>query len=232
MIIHSTRLVFQPKSYFHASACVNSTNIGASCSIPGTACATLSPCQNNGNCTNINAVQEGYVCACVPGFNGTQCQWDRRPCRSDTCLNNGTCNASPQGVFSCSCGHGWQGSHCETQVDNCGNVTCLNKGVCQSSFLNYTCQCLGESYSGRHCEIKAAAIIIRHTVSSSFGYIGILALSLVIGWVLLLDVLKYGFGIDPARGDFEELVRKKQAEKKRTGLRFIYVTPDATPGRV
>ena len=86
--LYFTLLASQPTAFL-VSPCVNSTNIGSSCSISGTACATLMPCQNDGNCTNIDTVREGYLCACVPGFNGTQCQWDRRPCQSDTCLNNG-----------------------------------------------------------------------------------------------------------------------------------------------
>ena len=227
-IIHSSRLGSQPTPSFQASTCVNSTNIGSNCSIPGTVCATLTPCQNDGNCTNINTVQKGYQCVCVPDFNGTQCQWDRRPCRSGTCLNNGACNASLQGVFTCACARGWQGSRCETQVDNCGNVTCLNKGVCRSSSLNYTCQCLDESYSGRHCELKANAIVIRRVVSLSFGYIGILALVTVLGCVLFMDVLKYGFGIDPARDDLEKMQHKKAVKKNRTAIRFIYVHPSTT----
>ena len=135
----------------------------------------------------------------------------------------GTCNASPQGVFTCACARGWKGSYCETKMDNCGNVTCLNNGVCQSSFLSYSCQCLGESYSGRHCEIKSSSIVLLQTVSRVFGYIGILALVTVAAWVLFLDVLKYGFGVDPAREDSDKRQRKKQVKKDHTAIRFIYV---------
>jgi len=32
----------------------------------------LDPCQHGGTCTSITGV--GYACACVPGYNGTDCQ--------------------------------------------------------------------------------------------------------------------------------------------------------------
>jgi hypothetical protein len=49
----------------------------------------LKPCQNNGNCTNDNTTVYGYNCACPRGFDGAQCQVDNRPCKPNTCWNNG-----------------------------------------------------------------------------------------------------------------------------------------------
>jgi hypothetical protein len=49
----------------------------------------LQPCQNNGTCNNTNTNVDGYNCTCLHGFDGSQCQYDNRPCKSNTCWNNG-----------------------------------------------------------------------------------------------------------------------------------------------
>ena len=46
-------------------------------------------------------------------------------------------------------------------------------------------------------------------------------------FIVTLDVLKYGFGIDPAREDLERLRKKKV--KPRIIFRFIYVHSTANP---
>jgi hypothetical protein len=90
--------------------------------------------------------------------------------------------------------------------------------------MNYTCECLGNSYSGRHCEITQRGTVIRQTVSRSFGFIAILALMLVAAFIVIMDILKYCFGIDPVREERERIRRKKQAVKRKPVLqRFVYV---------
>jgi len=49
----------------------------------------LKPCQNSGTCYNNNTLSYGYVCLCLSGFNGTQCELDYRPCKPNTCWNDG-----------------------------------------------------------------------------------------------------------------------------------------------
>ncbi len=83
-------LVQQPSHIFVPPTCSSSTNIGINCSISSTACAMLKPCQNNGICINTNNTYNGYICSCPPGFNGTQCQFDHRACKTNTCWNNGS----------------------------------------------------------------------------------------------------------------------------------------------
>jgi hypothetical protein len=105
-------------------------------------------------------------------------------------------------------------------------VKCLNNGVCRSLFLNYSCECLGTSYSGRNCEITSKTTAVFKIVSKSCGYIAILSLALVVGFIVVMDILKYGFGIDPVKDDLERIRRKKQAKKaKRAPVvqRFIYI---------
>ena len=75
--------------YFFPSACHSSNTTGANCSISALPCYILNPCQNNGTCINDNTIVRGYICACLPGFNGAECQLDHRPCQPNTCLNDG-----------------------------------------------------------------------------------------------------------------------------------------------
>ncbi len=70
------------------------------------------------------------------------------------------------------------------------------------------------SYSGAHCEYFATGIIIRQYVSKTFGYVAIIALSTVAGFVIIMDILKYGFGIDPVQKE-RELIRRKHALLER-----------------
>ena len=64
--------------------------MGIGCNVSSHPCETLKPCQNNGTCSNAPTDISGYSCICLPGFNGTQCQYDHRPCKPTTCWNNGT----------------------------------------------------------------------------------------------------------------------------------------------
>jgi hypothetical protein len=217
----------QPQAAFLAPICPNAGSIGTYCNIANTPCATLRPCQNHGNCTNTNTTSPSYVCSCPSGFDGTHCQLDRRPCQTDTCKNNGTCNETSPSTAVCSCVSGWQGARCETQVNFCANVSCLNNGVCRASLLNYTCQCLGESFSGRHCEIKASETVAHQKVSRSFAYVAIIALGLMMSFIVMLDVLKYGFGIDPVTEDEKRKIRKRR--NPPVAIRFVYVNLPSQP---
>ena len=134
----------------------------------------------------------------------------------------GMCIEPSNGSFFCSCPAGWQDKHCEKLVDLCTNVTCLHGGVCRASLLNYTCECLGESYSGRHCEVVASAIGVHQAVSRSFASVAIAMLTAVALFIIIMDVLKYGFGIDVAGVDPKKSKSKKQT-RDRIGVRFIYV---------
>ena len=203
--------------------CLLANTIGWYCDVPSTACDTLQPCQNQGNCTNSNTTSSGYVCSCPIGFGGALCQFDHRPCRADTCWNNGTCAQTSQSTANCSCVTGWRGSRCETQVNYCANVTCLNNGVCRGSLLNYTCQCLGDSFSGRHCEIKATGTVVHQIVARSFAYVAIIALSTLMCFVMFLDVLKYYVGIDSVREDRKHKSTPRRYRGPPVAIRFLYV---------
>jgi hypothetical protein len=89
--------------------------------------------------------------------------------------------------------------------------------------MNYTCDCLG-GYSGRHCEITATKIKIYKFVSKSFAYVAIIVLISVAMFIVIMDILKYCFGIDPVHEERQRIRRKKQAKKRKPVIqRFVYV---------
>ncbi len=111
-------------------------------------------------------------------------------------------------------------------INYCENVTCLNNGVCRPLLLNYTCECLGPSFSGRYCEIVTKTMVTRQITSKSFGYISILCIGALIMFFIIMDVLKYCFGIDPAKIELEKVRRKKRAKKAKPPpviQKFVYV---------
>ena len=91
--------------------------------------------------------------------------------------------------------------------------------------LNYTCECLGGSYFGRHCENTEKRIIIYKIVSKSFAYIAIIALISVGMFVVIMDILKYCFGIDPVAEERERMRRERAGRKRKRPViqRFTYV---------
>jgi hypothetical protein len=116
--------------------------------------------------------------------------------------------------FRCNCTIERTGAHCDVLIDYCENVTCLNKGICRLLPLDYECKCLSNVFSGRHCENIARSTIVRQYVAKTFGYIAIIALSSVAGFVIIMDILKYVFGIDPVREE-HELIRRRRAALER-----------------
>ena len=143
----------------------------------------------------------------------------------------GTCVNTSYTEFVCICADGWTNRYCETKVNYCHNISCQNGGICRPLFRDYRCECVSSSYSGRHCEITTSALIARKTLSRSFGYIAIICISIVIGFIVILDILKYFFRIDPVRGARERLRRRYiQKKKKKPGVavRFVYVNAPPT----
>ncbi|CAF3752751.1 unnamed protein product [Rotaria sordida] len=108
-----------------------------------------------------------------------------------------TCVEISTTAFNCTCAPGWKDNQCERKIDYCYNITCENKGICRSMLTNYTCECLGESYSDRHCDIITKKILICRIISKSFAYIAIIPMTIVAMFVVIMDILKYCFGIDP-----------------------------------
>lgn len=110
-------------------------------------------------------------------------------------------------------------------IDNCSTVQCENNAVCRPSFMNYTCECLGDNYYyGRHCEHVTTKLKVYKTVSKSLSYVGIVALVIVGLFVVIMDVLKYGFGIDPVDQEIRRIRRQKiiKRRERRIARRLVY----------
>lgn len=118
-------------------------------------------------------------------------------------------------------------------MNYCEGETCQNDGVCRSLVGDYRCECLGSSYSGRHCEITHRSIAILQIIAKSFAFIAIIAMASVALFIIIMDVLKYGFGIDPVN---REQKRKKMPSKKKRKtiivVRYIYVHTPPTSAEI
>jgi hypothetical protein len=127
-------------------------------------------------------------------------------------------------TVNCTCEEGWHGKYCEKKINFCDSNPCQNNGVCLPLFLNFTCECLGNSYSGRLCEITATKIEIYKAVSKSFAYVAIIAIISVGVFIVIMDILKHCFGIDPVHKERERVQRRKRAKKRKPVIqRFTYV---------
>ena len=201
----------------------NNGKIGFYCNITADICSTTKPCLNNGTCLNTNS---SFTCLCPPSkFTGLYCEIDIRPCKLSTCLSHGTCIETSPTSFFCQCDPGYEGVHCENLINYCQNVQCQNNGQCRPSLLNFTCECTTTDFSGRYCEIKSASLQSKQTVNRSLGYIAIIAIGIVLGFIVLLDVLKYVFHVDPVGKARRQVQAQKRLKSKRRpiAIRFIYV---------
>uniref|UniRef100_A0A8C9YVE4 Protein eyes shut homolog n=1 Tax=Sander lucioperca TaxID=283035 RepID=A0A8C9YVE4_SANLU len=120
-------------------------------------CST-SPCLNNATCVSRG---NNYVCRCLRGFSGKNCEEIIDYCRllNINCLNEGLC-LSVIGRYQCVCAAGWIGEFCQYVGDACliKPNHCLNGATCittsqPSSPPQYTCKCpLG--FTGTNCETE------------------------------------------------------------------------------
>ena len=136
----------------------------------------------------------------------------------------GTRNESKDGIPTCFCIDGWEGHCCEAKVYTCSEGLCKNNSVCRPSFKNYTCECLGDSFYGRHCEHTALKIKIYKIVSKSVSYVAIIIMVSTAMFIIIMDILKYCFGIDPVHKERERIRQAKRAKKRKPVVqKFVYV---------
>jgi hypothetical protein len=86
--------------------------------------------------------------------------------------------------------------------------------------------------SGRHCEFTATKIVIYKIVSKSFAYVAIIAMIRVVMFIVM-DILKYCFGIDPVHEERQRIRQKKQVNKRKPVIqRFVYVNAPLPPAEL
>ncbi|XP_071951311.1 protocadherin Fat 1-like isoform X2 [Antedon mediterranea] len=114
-------------------------------SAPGTCPAVFpqhcdsNPCQNQGQCTNLDF---SYECKCASGWHGLRCEF-RDSCIDDPCQNGGMCERIKDD-FNCVC----PGN--EICTNFCASSPCLNGGLCTESRQGPKCVC--NQFEGERCE--------------------------------------------------------------------------------
>lgn len=158
------------------------------------------------------------------------------PRHNGTCISvNSTISANNGSNFKCACVEGYDGVHCELQIDFCGNITCDNNGVCFTVELMWKCICLDSTlYYGDFCQFKTGKLKLQEILSKSFASIAIGAIITTCTFIIIMDVLKYCFHIDPVEYE-RDSYRKRLEERRRArqpiknnelklALRFQYVS--------
>lgn len=135
---NSTDCICTPN--FEGSRCEKRSCEGQNCpdGAEENACSR-SPCLNGASC--IPKGLNDYSCACLSGFNGTNCESDIDECADNKLCGNGIC-INNHGAFRCYCQPGFTGNYCEIDVDECLGRPCKNNGICTNLINDYNCTCL------------------------------------------------------------------------------------------
>lgn len=153
-----------------------------------------------------------------------------------TCIPaNSTVTSNNGSSFTCECTEGYNGRYCELEINLCVNITCENRGVCSTIRFQWYCYCLDSSlYYGEYCQYKTNKLRIREILSKSFASIAIGVIITTCGFVIIMDILKYAFNIDPVIGERESYRQRREDLKRarrpirhrgpRFALRFEYVS--------
>ncbi|KAF2366724.1 EGF-like calcium-binding domain [Trinorchestia longiramus] len=147
----------------HACACHPGYE-GKNCEVDIPECEAV-PCQFGGTCYERSnttlyelgvfqdfsfATAGGYVCQCIPGFTGENCEINIDECESSPC-EHGECEDGINS-YECHCEPGYEGVNCEQEIDECERFSPCEHGSCQDLVADYTCDCQLD-YGGKNCSV-------------------------------------------------------------------------------
>ena len=135
---------------------------------------------------------------------------------------NSTIVSNNEANFKCECVHGFKGDHCELSPDLCTNITCENRGICRTIGFAWKCFCFDTTlFYGHHCQYKSNKLKVLEVLSKSFAYVAIGVISATCTFIILMDVLKYVFHIDPVEFERENYRKRCEANRRnRTPIRI------------